>query len=102
MNSRTAMKLHEETTPRAEHSLPGLARRAVEFYVRERRVIEPLPMPASALLVQRAACFVTLKTIAGDLRGCIGMVEPAEATLAGEIIANAMCRDPRPPILARH
>ena len=50
------------------------------------------------LLGARAACFVSLKTHDGQLRGCIGTVEPVKDTLAEEIIANAInaaTRDPR-------
>jgi AmmeMemoRadiSam system protein A len=50
------------------------------------------------MLEQRAACFVSIKTDEGDLRGCIGTIEPAKETLAEELIANAVSsatRDPR-------
>ncbi|MDX6696373.1 MAG: hypothetical protein QOF02_3976 [Blastocatellia bacterium] len=83
--------------------LPALARRAVETFVREGTRIEP-PTKASALLKQRAACFVSLKTHDGDLRGCIGTIEPVKNSLAEELIANAISaatRDPRfPPVAA--
>ena len=39
-----------------------------------------------------------MKTLDGDLRGCIGTIEPARETLGEEIIANAInaaTRDPR-------
>ncbi len=39
-----------------------------------------------------------LKTLDGDLRGCIGTIEPAKDTLAEEIVANAISaatNDPR-------
>ena len=48
-----------------------------------------------------AACFVTLKKD-GELRGCIGTLEPAEPTLGAEIARNARAsatQDPRfPPV----
>ena len=50
------------------------------------------------MLHARAACFVSLKTKSGELRGCIGTIEPSRDTLAEEIIANAInaaTRDPR-------
>jgi len=74
--------------------LPTLARRAVEAFVREGLLIEA---PARAF-VERAACFVSIKTASGDLRGCIGTIEPVKQTLAEELIANAInaaTRDPR-------
>ncbi|MDR3264428.1 MAG: AmmeMemoRadiSam system protein A [Synergistaceae bacterium] len=44
------------------------------------------------------ACFVSIKTLRGDLRGCIGTILPAHPTLDREIISNAVAastRDPR-------
>jgi AmmeMemoRadiSam system protein A len=47
---------------------------------------------------------VSLKTLDGDLRGCIGTIEPVKDTLAEELIANAVSAatiDPRfPPVTA--
>lgn len=84
--------------PRSEASLPELARLAVETLVRDRRVLESPQVSADSLLSQRAACFVSIKTDTGDLRGCIGTVEPVRDTLAEELIHNAISaatRDPR-------
>jgi AmmeMemoRadiSam system protein A len=67
-------------------------------YVAGDRAPEP---PEDALYESRAACFVTLKK-SGELRGCIGTLEPAEASLGSEIARNAhssAMRDPRfPPV----
>jgi AmmeMemoRadiSam system protein A len=74
--------------------LPALARSAVEAFVRDGQVLKA---PAG-LFDQRAACFVSIKTDDGDLRGCIGTIEPVKPTLARELIANAInaaTRDPR-------
>src|SRR4030095_6310170 len=57
-----------------------LARRTIETFVRTGERIEP--GDASGLLGARAACFVSLKTHDGELRGCIGTIEPTEDTLA--------------------
>jgi AmmeMemoRadiSam system protein A len=81
-----------------EGRLPELARRSVETFVRERRVLEVSSVARDSLLEQRAACFVSIKIDEGDLRGCIGTVEPMRATLAEELIHNAISaatRDPR-------
>jgi AmmeMemoRadiSam system protein A len=78
--------------------LPALARRAVETFLLERRVVALTPAVPSSLLAQRLPCFVCIKTIGRELRGCIGMVEPEKDTLAEEIITNAISaaiRDPR-------
>jgi len=81
-----------------EAQIPALARRAVETYVRERRVLDGDRAPGLSVLLQPAACFVSIKTVSGDLRGCIGTIEPSRRTLAEEIIINAVnaaTRDPR-------
>jgi len=80
-----------------EIDLPVLARRAVETFVRYGDILDP-PEPTQALLGARAPCFVSLKTLSGELRGCIGTIEPAKDTLAEEIVANAISaanNDPR-------
>ena len=55
----------------------------------------------TAFYQRPAACFVTLKK-RGELRGCIGTLEPAETALGGEIARNAhssALHDPRfPPV----
>jgi len=83
--------------------LPALARLTIETFITTGTVITP-PENASDLLSARAACFVTIKMRNGDLRGCIGTIEPVEDTLAEELISNAIksaTRDPRfPPLRA--
>jgi AmmeMemoRadiSam system protein A/AmmeMemoRadiSam system protein B len=77
--------------------LPALAREAVETFIRTGEIVEP-PVDAGELLAARAPCFVSLKTLDGELRGCIGTIEPAKDTLAREIIGNAISaamNDPR-------
>jgi len=87
-------------TPPSE-ALPGPADYALSCVgacVAGRRVPEP---PDDAFYERRAACFVTLKKL-GELRGCIGTLEPAETSLGREIAHNAhssALRDPRfPPV----
>jgi AmmeMemoRadiSam system protein A/AmmeMemoRadiSam system protein B len=90
-----------EEEQQGSQQLLSLARQAIETFVREGRVIEK-PAALAPLLKERAACFVSIKTTEGDLRGCIGTIEPAEGTLAAEVITNAVSsatRDPRfPPV----
>ena len=77
--------------------LTGLARATVEMFVRSGHVPGQSEMRGE-LLSARAPCFVSLKTLDGELRGCIGTIEPAKETLAEEIIANAISaaiNDPR-------
>ena len=81
----------------APEDLPALARQAVETFVLTGKQINP-PANVSALFTACAACFVSIKTRAGDLRGCIGTVEPVKRNLAEELIANAInaaTHDPR-------
>jgi AmmeMemoRadiSam system protein A/AmmeMemoRadiSam system protein B len=88
---------NEDRDRQAFTELPMLARQVVETFVTKGEVINA-PENASELLSQRAGCFVSIKTRAGELRGCIGTIEPAKATLAEEVIINAISaatRDPR-------
>ena len=98
-------KAADESSDDAASSLPALARRAVETFVREGRApeaAEVLDAEPPPVLARPAACFVSIKTAEGELRGCIGTVEPTRASLADELVANAVSaatRDPRfPPV----
>ncbi len=62
-----------ELTASDKKELLALARSAVETYVREQQVIEP-PATSPNLATNKGA-FVTLKE-RGELRGCIGFIEP--------------------------
>ncbi|MCD6321191.1 AmmeMemoRadiSam system protein A [Candidatus Bipolaricaulota bacterium] len=81
--------------------LVELARRAIEAYVREGRVIEPPQDLPRELRERRAGAFVSLKKD-GELRGCIGTYLPTQPDLALEIVHNAIkaaTEDPRfPPV----
>ena len=93
----------EHTPPAApdpcdELSITGLARNAVEAYVLSGCVVEPPTLTEASPLGRPSACFVCIKTAGRELRGCIGTVEPEHATLAEEVVANAVkaaSRDPR-------
>jgi len=91
-------QLTNQTTraDREEISLPALAREAVETFVSSGNILSA--PRTEGLLAARAPCFVSLKTLNGELRGCIGTIESARETLAEEIIANAISaatNDPR-------
>ena len=76
---------------------PDLARMTVERFISEGEVVEP-PRKPGGLLAGKAAAFVTLRDQGGQLRGCIGTIEPSRSNLAEEIIQNAISaatRDPR-------
>lgn len=79
-----------------------LARLAVENFIRDGNVIDA-PLDPQGLLATRAGAFVTLRHLDGELRGCIGTIEPTRSNVADEIIHNAMSaatRDPRFPGVA--
>src|SRR5229473_3912149 len=86
--SAGASKTQADRSDVSGAELPALARQTIEAFVREKKVISA-PEKLSELLNQRAACFVSIKTLDGDLRGCIGTIEPEKNTLAEELIANA-------------
>jgi AmmeMemoRadiSam system protein A len=86
------------------NGLPALARHTVESYVRGGRLPRPEDAANDPVLRRPAACFVSIKTDDGELRGCIGTIEPQRDSLAEELIENAVSaatRDPRfPPVSA--
>ena len=87
-----------DISPWDEVAIIGLARNAVEAFVLSGQTVEPPPFPEASPLVKPSACFVCIKTNGRQLRGCIGTVKPEYATLAAEIISNAVkaaTRDPR-------
>jgi AmmeMemoRadiSam system protein A len=83
------------------HPLVELARKTIDSYVREKRTIEP-PEELLQEMQGRAGTFVSLHDSRGNLRGCIGTIEPQQPTVAQEVIQNAISaatRDPRfPPV----
>ena len=89
--------------PRDPKVLPALARQAVETFVTHGDVMTP-ERNESGILAARAPCFVSLKTHDGELRGCVGTIEPVKDTLASELIANAISaatQDPRFPAVSQ-
>ena len=96
-DSVTSHNDQPSTTASGSDLIPALARRAIETFVGDGRIIKP-PTDLPRELTARAGCFVSIKTLSGDLRGCIGTVDPVNDSLAEEIITNAVSsatRDPR-------
>ena len=83
-------------------AIPALARHTIETFVKTGEVIAPSAKAGGYDLSTRAGCFVSIKTREGDLRGCIGTIDPDKESLAEEIVTNAVSaatRDPRfPPV----
>lgn len=77
-------------------SFAELARKSVEAYIKERKIISA-PMPLPEEMKDRAGVFVCLKK-KGNLRGCIGTILATKENIADEIIHNAVSAatgDPR-------
>src|SRR2546427_12919355 len=86
-------------SPSPVHPYVQLAIEAIDAYVRGFRVITPPDglFGRHPALQDRAGVFVSLKK-RGELRGCIGTIEPSHENLAVEIIENAISaatKDPR-------
>ena len=82
------------------HPFVQLARRSIESFVCHKRRIDP-PDELPPEMQQQAGAFVTIRR-QGQLRGCIGTIQPVYDTVAEEVIQNAISaatRDPRFPAL---
>ena len=73
-----------------------LAKKAVEKYIREGKIIQPPKNLPKDFFQKRAGVFVSIYK-GKELRGCIGTYLPTKENLAKEIIANAISAssDPR-------
>ena len=80
-----------------------LAREALDTWLKERVRIDVPPWVPEPMRTGASGAFVCLKQ-SGQLRGCIGTIQPVHDSLAQEIIHNAISagtRDPRfPPVSA--
>jgi len=77
------------------HPLVRLAKRSVESYVRKGKVVQAKGLTPE--MKPKAGVFVSIHK-GGELRGCIGTIEPQRNNVAEEIIVNAISsaiRDPR-------
>jgi AmmeMemoRadiSam system protein A len=84
------------------HPLVALARETIECFIRDEVRVGP-PAELTPEMRRRAGAFVTIRRH-GQLRGCIGTVQPTCDNVAEEVIQNAISaatRDPRFPPL-RH
>ncbi len=84
---------------RGEHPYVRWAIKVIEAKIRDDIFLEPDPKILPLELFQKkAGVFVTLHTLDGDLRGCIGTFLPTTENLAHEIAQNAISaalEDPR-------
>lgn len=74
----------------------------IASYVKDRKLPKIPETLSKELVEKKAGVFVSIHTRDGNLRGCIGTIEPTQSSLAYEIRANAVSastRDPRfPPV----
>jgi AmmeMemoRadiSam system protein A len=70
------------------HPLVEIAKKSVETYVREGRIIKPSE-PVLPEMAEKAGVFVSLKKH-GQLRGCIGTFMPLCESIEAETIVNAI------------
>ena len=95
-----ALVVHPLTiSPTNPHPFVCLARDAITLFVEAGQVITPLEgcYEQFEILRRQTGVFVTLRK-SGELRGCMGTLEPACVNMALEIIENAISaafRDPR-------
>lgn len=79
-----------------------LARNTIDLYIRHGEVYHPSAEELTEeMKTSRAGAFVSIHEN-GELRGCIGTIEPVRQTLGDEIISNAISastRDPRFPAI---
>ena len=102
----------ESVPPPSSTLFPRLARAAIAAFLADGTVMpHENPLCAGATPVETTAlarpyaCFVSIKTANGALRGCIGTILPTRPDLAREIIGNAISastRDPRFPPMKAH
>jgi len=74
-----------------------LARQSLEYYVKNGKRLTMPSNLSNEITQQKAGVFVSLK-MNGRLRGCIGTISPTTASIAAEIIRNAVSagrEDPR-------
>jgi len=66
-----------------------IARRAVQAYLEERRIIPVPPDAPPEMLDKMAGVFVSIEK-KGELRGCIGTYAPLKSNIVEEVIDNAI------------
>ena len=82
------------------HSLVRLAKKTVETYIKEGKVLKPEKLTLQ--MKERAGTFVSIHKL-GELRGCIGTIEPVQSNLAEEVIAQRhQLGGQRPPLPPHH
>lgn len=95
--SRRIMDKMVEEILKNEDEYVALARKSLESFVRDGKLLEMPDELPKEMKTERAGVFVSIKKD-GQLRGCIGTIAPTRENIAGEIIYNAISsgtEDPR-------
>lgn len=95
--SRRVLYKRIEDIRKNEDEYVVLARRSLEFFVKEGKLLETPDKLPEEMKVEKAGVFVSIKKD-GQLRGCIGTIAPTRENIASEIIYNAVSSgtdDPR-------
>lgn len=96
-SDRKVLDKRMEEIRKNEDEYVRLARKSLETYVREGRIIEVPDDVPKEMRENRAGVFVSIKKD-GQLRGCIGTISPTRENIAEEIIYNTISSgtgDPR-------
>jgi len=95
--------MHDKLTPEEKQTLLHIARQSLELAVRGEKLSSPDEATLTPCLRESGASFVTL-TVHGNLRGCIGALEPYQP-LAMDVREHAIAaalEDPRfPPVQSK-
>ena len=84
-----AVLFAETRRPEPAGCLPAIARRSVEAALNGETTTTSDVPERDPLSQHRAGVFVTLHTLKGDLRGCVGTIEPRRANVVAETWHNA-------------
>lgn len=82
-------KIYKEKAREEEDAYVRLARMSLEYYINNSKLITRPKKLDDDLINNKAGVFVTLH-MDGNLRGCIGTINPTTASIADEIIQNAV------------
>jgi AmmeMemoRadiSam system protein A len=92
--------MEDKLTSEEKQTLLDIARQSIESAVKGERSLKPDPASLTPRLKEQGASFVTL-TVRGELRGCIGTLEPYQP-LSDDVHEHAIAaalQDPRfPPV----
>ncbi|MFA7075257.1 MAG: AmmeMemoRadiSam system protein A [Candidatus Izemoplasmatales bacterium] len=90
-------KSGKEEKKKEEDEYVGLAKKSLEYYFKNQKKYSDFSNVPKIMKDSKAGVFVSLHKY-GQLRGCIGTIQPVTSSIASEIVQNAVSaavRDPR-------